>query len=77
MSAMALAQTRRPVKGRIPSAGGRPSVDNARAAYEKHLDKAVRFTVQTPGGRRRKKYIKKTEARTLRELLAAVVEKLR
>jgi hypothetical protein len=62
----------------LPTTGLEPSVNNARRASKKALDRTLKgwMKVHTPGGRRRKKYITKVEGGRLRALVVAVANDL-
>lgn len=62
----------------LPSPGGNPVLHNRRRASDKALSRTMRgwMRLQTPGGRRRKKYVMKVEGARLRELVIAVANEL-
>lgn len=60
----------------MPSKGVSPRLANAQRAFDKRLDKLAKITLDTPLGRRRKKYIMKVETAVYRDLIISVAHEL-
>lgn len=60
----------------MPSTGTNPRLANAQRAFDKRLDNLAKLTIETPSGRRRKKYITKVETAVYRDLIITVAQEL-